>query len=76
MQQVFAIEKHREQPNQERACNIDQKRRERKSAIIMFVDPESDQITGQRTHTAATEYEKVSNQQSTDFNAGTAKLSA
>lgn len=69
MQQVFPIEKHREQSNNERACNINQKRGQRKPPVVMFVNAEGRQITGQRANAAAGKDEKASNKQSTDFSA-------
>jgi hypothetical protein len=69
MQQIFPVKQHQHEPDHERARNINQKRRQRKSPVVMLVNSEGDQISGQGTNAAAGEHEKGSNQQSTDFSA-------
>ena len=76
MQQVFPVEQHQHQPDQKRAGNINQKRGERKSTVVMLIDRKGGQITDQRSDGAAREDEKGSNQQSTDFSAEAGTLSA
>ncbi len=76
MQQIFPVQQHQHQPNNKRACNINQKRRQRKSPVVMFIDGERRQIADQRANGAACKDEKGSNQQSTDFSAEAATLSA
>lgn len=76
MQQILAVEQHKEQPDDKRACNIDQKSRQRESAVVMLIDAEGRQIAREGACSAAGEDKKASNQQTPDFSAGTAKISA
>ena len=76
MQQIFPVEQHQHQPDDERACNINKERGKRKPPVVMFIDPQTSKITGQGANAAAGEYEKASNKQSTDSSAGTGTLSA
>lgn len=69
MQQVSPIQHHQQQPDDKRAGNVDQKSRQRKASVVMFVDRKCRQIARERTSGAAGQYEKRSNQQTTDFSA-------
>jgi hypothetical protein len=71
MEQIFLVEQHQQQPYEERACNINQKRRKRKTPVVMFIHSESREIPRQRPNGASGQDEKASNQQSTDFSAAT-----
>ncbi len=63
MQQIFPVEEHREQPDYERPCNVNQKRCERELPIIMFIDSERGEITSQGANPAARQDKKVSSEQ-------------
>jgi hypothetical protein len=76
MQQIFPVENHRQEANDERARNIDQKSREREPPVVVFIDSQCGQITGQGSNSAAGQDKKASSEQSSDFSARTATLSA
>lgn len=69
MQQVFPVEQNQHQPDNKRAGNINQKRRQRKSPVVMFIDRQRGQVARKGANAAAGKDEKGSNQQSTDFSA-------
>jgi hypothetical protein len=76
MQKIFPVEQHQHQPDDERACNINQKRGQRKPPVVMFIDSQTRQIPDQGANAATGEDKKASNKQSPDFSARTATLSA
>jgi hypothetical protein len=76
MKQIFPVENHRQQANNERARDVDQKSREREPPVVVFIDSQCGQITGKGTNPAAGEDKKASSEQSPDFSARTATLSA
>jgi hypothetical protein len=55
MKQIFPVENHRQQANNERARDVDQKSREREPPVVVFIDSQCGQITGKGTNPAAGE---------------------
>jgi len=47
MQQIFAVQQHQQQTDQERAGNVNQEGGEWKSAVVIFIDSKGRQVADQ-----------------------------
>ena len=74
VKQILAVEQHKQEADDERTRYVDQKRGERKAAVVMFVNAKGGEITCKRSNTAAREYEKTPNQQCSILAPGPGKL--
>ncbi len=63
MEQVFAVEQDQQEANQKRPRHVDEKRGERKPAVVMLVHGKTRQITREGPHGATSQHEQASDQQ-------------